>query len=313
MIVVILLVVLVSAYVVYNHYAGTSPLRDWIDERRVRGLSLSELDARYLAQQERSEIVVSLTTIPSRIDLLDLTLKSLLLQSLPPKAIHLNLPEHSVREQRPYVIPAWLAELRSVTIVRCRDDGPATKLIPCFSGLDPRQKVLVVDDDRIYPRDLIAKMSANAARHPGAIICASGWRAPADLIDRPTNWRTVLTRAECLPIVASAIFRTHEVDIMQGLMGYLVEPRFFDADAVQDFSRAPPEARYCDDVWLSAHTPAKKVVCRMSRVSFTPERDRKHYYRTALARINSRPRVEDRSNTILLRYFADRWASRRPR
>ena len=56
-------------------------------ERRLARLSLAGLDRRWAAAPDRSDIVVTLTTTPSRIGLLAPTLKSLLDQSRPPARI----------------------------------------------------------------------------------------------------------------------------------------------------------------------------------------------------------------------------------
>jgi hypothetical protein len=80
-----------------------------------------------------SSVVVSLTTIPSRVDQTRDTLLSLLQQTRPPDAILLALPTVSDREGgKPYVIPRWLLDLRPVVQIldTPHDYGPATKLIP---------------------------------------------------------------------------------------------------------------------------------------------------------------------------------------
>ena len=78
-------------------------------------------------------VVVSLTTIPSRIDSIQGTLLSLIAQTLPPDKILLSIPETSSRENgQHYTIPPWLKEMDDkVTIVMSKVDyGPSTKLIP---------------------------------------------------------------------------------------------------------------------------------------------------------------------------------------
>src|SRR5688572_18914575 len=73
--------------------------------------------------------VVTLTTTPTRINKIRPTLESLVNQTRVPNAIYLNVPYHLKRTGEPYVIPEWLKELPEVTVVRCEDYGPATKLI----------------------------------------------------------------------------------------------------------------------------------------------------------------------------------------
>ena len=136
--------------------------REW----RLSRLTLEQLDRRWAETPDRSEIVVTLTTTPSRIGLLAPTLKSLLDQTRMPARIVLNLPRFSTREQVPYVVPAELETLDSLQIRRCDDLGPATKLIPSVLNEPPDTPLVVVDDDRIYPPWLIARYETAAAAQP---------------------------------------------------------------------------------------------------------------------------------------------------
>lgn len=68
-------------------FEGEILLRDVLREWRLGRSPLSERDRIWQASQTKSDIVVSLTTIPSRIGVIDTTLKSLLDQSRPPKRI----------------------------------------------------------------------------------------------------------------------------------------------------------------------------------------------------------------------------------
>lgn len=82
---------------------------------------------------DNQRVIVSLSTVPDRIDNLRPTIESLLKQTRPPDEIVLAIPEFSIREQRPYVVPKYISRLPHVRILRCRDDwGPATKFIPAI-------------------------------------------------------------------------------------------------------------------------------------------------------------------------------------
>ena len=99
------------------------------------------------------------------------------------------------------------------------------------------------------------------------------------------------------------------MDVLQGLQSYLIQPRFFDRAEVVDYAGAPPEARYCDDVWISAHARAPRWVIPLSRISTSHRGDGRHLKATRLARnFNDRPDNEARANTVVMRHFRDRWA-----
>jgi hypothetical protein len=54
-------------------------------------------------------VIASLSTVPDRIDNLRPTIRSLLKQTRPPDEIVLAIPEFSVRERRPYVVPKHIS------------------------------------------------------------------------------------------------------------------------------------------------------------------------------------------------------------
>src|SRR5437764_4512204 len=68
---------------------------------------------------DNRRVIVSLSTVPGRINNLRPTIRSLLKQTRPPDEIVLAIPDFSVRERRPYVVPTELSRLRRVRISRC--------------------------------------------------------------------------------------------------------------------------------------------------------------------------------------------------
>ena len=293
---------------VYEHYAGEHPLLDAIYDRSIRRRDLTALDRAAAENPRRSPLVVTLTTLPSRVPRIETTIKSLLDQTVTPAAIRINVPAVSRRERVPYDIPPRLRSLRSVTIAPCDDYGPATKLIPALLDADADAPLLVVDDDRVYHRHLVEQMTALAAAHPDLAIAASGWNAPADLTDRPTTFTATLLGRPPAPIKCTRVAGPVGVDVMQGLSGYVVRPRFFDRAALVDYSSAPEAAFFVDDVWISGHCRARKVVFPGRRTNFPSLVDARFYKRSSVALVNrGGGDVERRNNTIMLRYFADRW------
>lgn len=296
----------------YEVFAGENPLFDTIYELRLRRVPIETLDARLAGRSIGSDLVVTLSTLPSRIDRMRLTIKSLLNQSVRPAAIRINVPHESRREGVPYVIPEWLKRLRSVTIVRCDDYGPATKLIPALRDAGPDQGLLVVDDDRVYHPHFVEQMTARAAGHPDVAVAASGWDAPGDLVDRPTTLMATLRGRAPAPIKCTRVRREREVDIFQGLSGYVVRPRFFDLDAIVNYTQAPEAAFFADDVWISAHCGARKIVYHGRRTNFPSVFDARSFKRSSVSLVNRGTGApESRNNTIVLRHFQDRWRSQR--
>jgi len=284
--------------------------REWDLSRR----DLAALDRRWQGA-ERSDLVVSLTTTPSRIGLLAPTLKSLLDQTRPPARIVLNVPAFSLREQVPYVVPDGLDRLAAVQIRRVAEDlGPATKLIPGVQSEPPDTALVVVDDDRIYPRRFLEVFEQATQRWPDRALTMAGWVAPRDLIDRMTTIRSNLFMAPPAPIRGPRLRAPRQVDVFQGVMGYLVRPRFFDAAALADFSEHPPEVRFVDDVRSSALCRAEIWAIPCPSLSFVPRAQARLLQKTRLGLINRVPgESHNRNNTIALQFFADAWSVGGPR
>src|SRR5436190_22148358 len=103
---------------------------------------------------DNRRIIASLTTVPGRINNLRPTIRSLLKQTRPPDEIVLAIPEFSIREQRPYVVPEYLLRLPRLRVLHClKDWGPATKFIPIVREELAAGRgftlIMVVIDDRV--------------------------------------------------------------------------------------------------------------------------------------------------------------------
>lgn len=94
---------------------------------------------------------VGITTLPSRITLLQPTLDSLINQTKKPDKIYLSLPWYSIREKSEYVLPQWLSNYEQIEVIRCNKDyGPGTKLLGCLDRLQEAGCLVIADDDMIY-------------------------------------------------------------------------------------------------------------------------------------------------------------------
>lgn len=199
------------------------------------------------APQDR-RVVASLTTLPDRIANLQPTLECLLNQTRPPDEIVIAVPRFSIRQQREYHIPEHLTQIPHVRLLHCeRDWGPATKFMPVIQSERPETLVLVVDDDRVYPKDLLETYLHFRAQLPDAALCIRGARMP-----RSFDWRdAVMTRGD-------RIREPERVAVITGAGSYLIQPRFFDV-SLWDYSSAPPAAFYMDDIWISGVLDRRRI------------------------------------------------------
>jgi hypothetical protein len=241
-------------------------------------------------------VVVSLTTIPDRIAKIRPTINSLLDQSRRPDAICLNLPSHARRERREYTIPEFLKQIPQVERIDCGEDrGPGTKLLPTLEReKDPNTRIIVMDDDQIYPRNLVETLVGASDEMPDAAVGSRGFAIPAgyDIERRNTLYGTHLARPE-------------PVEIMQGSAGFLVRPRFFTKDLF-DYSDAPPESFFVDDVWVAGHMARNGVPrfivpfdnCYSRIATWTARRSLSLWHGE---------NQDGGNDEILYRYFADDW------
>lgn len=294
---------------IYNYLSGKRLIRDLFHFYKLKRSRLDQLDKKW-EESEKSDIIFSLTTIPERIDHLELTLKSLLMQKRAAKRIHLNIPYKSFRNDLEYHIPEWMQQLKSLNIVRIDEDfGPASKFIPSLKSQEPDQSILVVDDDNLYPSNYIKDFEKAEKKNPDFILAASGWRVPDDLIDKPTTLMTNIKRVPPVPLPGTRIRKIYKTDIIQGYSGYLLKPRFFNLNEIDNYEGVPHKVRFVDDVWVSAKAEVEKYIFPISRFCYTPFFQNDFYKDSSLAKINNFDRIDnrDRNNSIALRFFEDVW------
>ncbi len=208
-----------------------------------------------LASDRKSDdrrIIASVSTVPERIGNLGPTIRSLLRQTRPPDEIVLAIPEFSIREQRPYVVPEQVSRWPRLRVLHCRRDwGPATKFIPIvreeLAAGRGNTLIMVVDDDRIYPRDALETYLHYNKQLPDAALCFRGAAMPRDL-----DWR------HAKMIRASELRQPQPAAVITGCGSYLIQPRFFD-ESLWDYSQAPKGAFYMDDIWISGCLARRNV------------------------------------------------------
>lgn len=242
-------------------------------------------------------VIASLTTLPDRIANLEPTIRSLLEQSRPPDEIVLTIPRSSIRQKAEYVVPDYLKNIPRLRILHCEKDwGPATKFIPIIqeelAAGRGETLIMVVDDDRIYPRDALAIFLHYHQQMPDAALCFRGALIPRNLVwFMPKIFR------------ASQIREVKRVAVITGTASYLIQPRFFDS-ALWDYSDAPPSAFYMDDIWISGQLERRgidKFVVPASKMM------RSVPAQSGTMTLYHVPKGVTRANTEVLRFFRDTW------
>ncbi|MFY0627131.1 MAG: hypothetical protein JXR07_12600 [Reichenbachiella sp.] len=296
----------------FNFLSGKKFFRDYLHYFLITRKPLEYWDDFCDKNPNKSDIIVSFSTIPSRITEIVPTVKSLLSQKIAPKMIHLYVPQFSFREQVEYEIPEELQGLKCFQIVRVdKDWGPSTKFIPAISDSNDDQNILVVDDDNMYPPSMLKAFEKASKEHPEWILAASGWRVPEDLVDRATTLWTNIKKTPPVPVPTTRVSDYYKIDIVQGYSGFMVKPKFFDIDELTNYPEEPRAVKFVDDVWVSAHAKAPKYVFPSNRFCYTPFWTESFFKSNSLASINNhgKTRDEDRNNSIAIKYFKEKWVN----
>ncbi len=274
----------------------------------IRNLKTRRRQVRFirqtLANGRRSNdrrVIASLSTVPDRIGNLGPTIRSLLKQTRPPDEIVLAIPEFSEREQRPYIVPKYISRLPRVRILHCAEDwGPATKFIGAIQDELAAERentlIMVVDDDRLYPRDALETYLYYSEQLPNAALCFRGAAMPSTL-----DWD------DAKMIYAKDLREPRPVAVITGCGSYLVQPRFFD-QSLWDYSAAPSVAFYIDDIWISAwlsRRGVKRYVIPASARMRSVSRQRRT---VSLNKIPGRQKL----NNETIAFFRDAWDIIRP-
>jgi len=271
----------------------------------LRGRSQRRFISDLLAARPNTSrrVIASLTTLPDRIGNLQPTLDCLVNQTRPPDEIVVAVPEFSIRQKRGYIIPEFIACIPKVRIIRCEIDwGPATKFIPAIhrelAAGDGDTLVMVVDDDRVYPRDALETYLFYHAQLPEAALCFRGAPMPNDL-----RWR----RPQL--VFGDRIREPRKVAVVTGCGSYFIQPRFFD-ERLWDYASAPSGAFYMDDIWISGWLDRRKIdkyVVPTSAMMRTVRAQRR------TMTLHDVPDGRRANNNATIAYFAESWNVFSPR
>ena len=242
-------------------------------------------------------VITSLSTVPGRINNLRPTIRSRLKQTRPLYEIVLAIPAFSIREQRPYGVPEYLLRLPRLRVLHCHKDwGPATKFIPIVQEELAAGRgdtlIMVVDDDRIYPRDALETYLHYHAQLPEAALCFRGAAMP-----RTLDWR------DARMIRARELRQPRTAAVMTGCGSYLIQPRFFD-ETLWDYSKAPQAAFFMDDIWISAclsRRQVKRYVVPASAMMRSVFRQRR------TLSLHDVPSGRQQNNNETIAFFRDTW------
>lgn len=201
-----------------------------------------------------SKVIVTFTTIPERINHIDAMLKSILDQSVLPDKICLCIPKLSRITNAAYPIPEWFKDVPLLEVIETEIDlGPITKLIPSWQkeGLDPETRIIIVDDDMLYPKGLIASLVSWSNRFPNMALGCSGVKVPFGFTPSQIIFNKIdyLNNLRYTPSSSKGLI---SVDYLFGYAGMLLRSRFV-THSILDYTNAPKGAFFEDDLWIGGN------------------------------------------------------------
>lgn len=215
---------------------------------RLKSLSLNRLQK---ASSETIPVVISLTSIPSRLDKIHIVIRCLLTQSKCPQKIVLWLHQSLEHE-----IPSSLNRLvGDVFEIRFSElDCPHLKLVESLRAF-PKLPIITSDDDFIYEDQWVEHLYNEHIAHPNSVI--------ANQLRRITYG----TDGDLLPYKAwryrHAEHHDSQLLLPIGSKGVLYPPAVFDSVVLDDqlFLKLAPRA---DDLWFKAIAMLRKTSTKRS-------------------------------------------------
>lgn len=191
-------------------------------------------------------VVVSLTTIISRIETVHLAIRSVLVQQNTPEKVVLWLHEDLKNK-----VPQHLLNLQGdiFQIQYSTYDCPHLKLIESLKKF-PQKIIITIDDDQIYPKEFLKLLYQEHLQHPEAIISN---------ISRKI---TFSTEKELLPYEQWPYVLTQPTEnkflLPLGVFGVLYPPGSLDASTTNMdlIAQLTPKA---DDLWFKAMSLLKET------------------------------------------------------
>ncbi|MDD3003993.1 glycosyltransferase family A protein [Flavobacterium sp.] len=204
-----------------------------------------KIEVKKLESNSNNEIIVSLTSFPARIEIVYLTLKSIFIQSYKPRLIVLYLA-NSQFTNKENDLPHQLLKLKEkgLIIKFCEDLGPHKKYYHAFKDFKD-SKVVLVDDDVIYPKDMIKTLVDHSKANQNCII-ANRIREIKYNNNKLVAYRSWKINKLQVQNPSKFLFAT-------GVGGVLYNPNFFSSE-LYNVDVIKEICINADDIWLKANS-----------------------------------------------------------
>lgn len=206
-----------------------------------------------VASNQPLPLIVSLTSHGKRVQDVYLTIESLLQQSHKPDKIVLWLSAQDFdHDDLPATLRLQMRRGLEVEFVE-EDLGPYTKFYYALKKY-PDSLILTVDDDILYPADIVDELYRAYLKQPDMIHCGRAHEMAVDERGEFTPYKSWF-RSSQEQKVSLLLFPT-------GVGGVLYFPGCFDPEIFnkEAFEKLAPRA---DDIWLKAMSLKKGTMCHV--------------------------------------------------
>lgn len=249
-------------YFLYNYYLTRKTpkkgykIRQWLLWQLYKYLkftlakSYENISTKKLGVDNKSNVVVSLTSFPARVNIVHLAIKSMLNQTQRPQKIVLWLGKELFPDGEK-ALPKKLLELKAfgLEIEFCEDLKAHTKYFYAFQKY-PDNLVVTVDDDIIYPTNLLNTLLDVHHKFPSYVIA-----------NRVRYME--IENGNFKPYRGWKINSEHNVESSKmnfatGVGGVLYNPEFF-LKSLYDLDGIKKTNCIGDDIWLKAGQIENKI------------------------------------------------------
>lgn len=213
-----------------------------------------------LISNKKNNIVISLTSQKHRLRNLHLVLDSISRQTIKPYRVALWLSDKLSFEVLPETVKNYMDHGLVVNFVN--DLGPHTKLLYSLKSF-PEDLIITIDDDIIYPHDLVETLYSNYCNNPRTICCnaARGIEFDKNGILPYGKWNKF-----------SGVYKTGKNLLPLGVNGILYFPDCFNPDVnnTELISKLCPSA---DDIWFRMMSYLNQISITLTGAYSNPDND----------------------------------------
>lgn len=232
-----------------HYYEGINKQNSLLSLERSQLLEKERYELSSFKSSANTDIIVSLTSFPGRLDSLHLVLNSLFNQTLRPNIIHLYLgnSEFVSHDKIPDSIKNFKSMGLKIFLVK---NIFQYKKYVYLKSINEYSPVITVDDDTIYPTNMIEKLVEFHKKYPSVVICNRNHLITYDEKGNTNpyqKWKKEFVNTK----------PSHD-NFATGVGGVLYPKGFIDEYCINS-KLIMRHAPYADDVWLKINAIRRNI------------------------------------------------------